>query len=270
MQPEIDFAALETQCRDFILSFGDNNKKKELLKPQFGVVDVSEEHPWGAVIFGSIGHQKAVNKNRAVVRPYINNKEADDILKSEKEKLKKINSQVSKALGKKKTPLHTSPTATADPKKLSKQEKQIFEHGELFRPPYSPKNRFSQKSIRQSFFSPITTVSVRFATTGAVSNLVTSFVGRIHAVIHGEQRVVLIPPAFAVTTRDPVSINDFEEKSSKATDITEFQEDWEDRRVLHKCTLLPGDIMFIPAYWSFGFESHNGESVSVTGRILWK
>ena len=45
---------------------------------------------------------------------------------------------------------------------------------------------------------------------------------------------------------------------------------WRLARPLRKCTLLAGDVLFVPQFWSLGFESSNGESVSVTGRITWK
>lgn len=229
-------------------------------KPLFGVVEVTEEHPWGRTLWGTLVHDKAVTAVRDTLSRWISQQSRTELEMEEEENNRMREQQEDNVAAQKK-----KKGANGNNKKLTKSE----QLGELFRPPFAPRNRTSAASMAQSFFSPVSTASVHICETGAVSNLVTTFVGRIHAAIHGEQQIVLLPPPFAVTTKNPVSAADFDQRQQVAKDIADSQEGWHDK-VMLKCVLLPGDVLFVPPFWAFGFESHNGESVSVTGRITWR
>ena len=226
--------------------------------PRFAVVDVTEDHPWGAKIWGKLTATRAALALKARFGAELKNFDSSSRSGGDAAQRKR-KEDAAKAKARQKQQVAA----------LNRRVTPEVALGEFFRPPYSPRNRTAPQSIRQSYFMPVATAWVQFAETGATSNFVTSFVGRLHAVVHGEQRVVLLPPAFAVTTRHPVSADDFAAKTQRAADISDFQDEWHDR-VVQSCVLLPGDVIFVPQYWAYAFESYNGESVSVTGRITWR
>jgi hypothetical protein len=117
----------------------------------------------------------------------------------------------------------------------------------------------AKPGLTLSYLQPLDNVMVQFARIGAASNLVVSPIPAVHLVVHGTQDVLLVPPRLASSTRDAV-----EPQSTAAFGA------YPEKDGALRCSLRPGDLLFIPQLWGMSYASSQGESVSVGGKLAWR